>query len=160
MEDPMKAAIPILFLSMLIPAALTMEAAGDALDLGFSTNTILIESETGRDCELPFEYLINDDGSFENGYAWSHDGALEPYYGAWAESFPQGWVRSLAFWFTQTGDWAGQSLDAYIWEYDAGNPGNVRCLIPDQIIDMPAYWPTFSAHEVEVNCDKIGRAHV
>lgn len=71
---------------------------------------------------------MNHDGSFENAYRWQFEGCQPPYYGALAEVFDLGQdaINRTAMWLTQTGNFSGQPLDAYVWDGGIGSdPGAV-----------------------------------
>jgi hypothetical protein len=82
---------------------------------------------------------VNHDWSFENAYAWSCDGSIPPYYGAWEEAFDlgPGVVECGAYWFTQIGYFPSLPMDAYVWQGGAGGcPWT--CIAPG--IGYPTGW--------------------
>jgi hypothetical protein len=122
---------------------------------GYNENTTVIEvpgPEGGVDCaNAPL--FQQDDGTFENGYAWSNQGVVAPDYGAWAECYDNRFVCEGHFILTQTGGQAGQTMDVYVWDDDGtGNPGNVICAVTDVDPGPIALWPSLSAHKVALNC--------
>jgi hypothetical protein len=115
---------------------------------GFSRNTTIIEAPTpdgDQDCPI---LKCNADGTFENGYCWQFGGAVLPDYGAWAECYENTLVCEGHFYFTQTGYYIGQTVDAYIWEDAGGNPGNVLCATLGANPGPIAFWPSCSAHKI------------
>jgi hypothetical protein len=130
--------------------------------LGFRQDTEIVESEDEEIC--PGTTLLqNDDGSFENGYAWRFSGVLPPEYGSWAECYDTDFVCGIQFLFTQDGYYIGQTMDVYVWESQAeGNPppgpdpGNVICVLTDIEPGPIAFWPGISAHNVPVCCQTGG----
>lgn len=95
---------------------------------------------------------INHDYGFHCGYAWQYGGVVPPYYGAFAERFScTGTVCGAQFVFTTLqGYYAGQTLDAYLWEDDEGIPGAVLGLTPGLDPGTIPIWPDHSIHDFAV----------
>ncbi|MBU1700113.1 MAG: hypothetical protein KJ970_07800 [Candidatus Eisenbacteria bacterium] len=128
---------------------------GNATSLGYHAGTQIIP----RPEEIcpGTTFLQNDDESFENGYCWRYGGCVPPNYGAWAECYDADYVCGIQLMLTQVGNFSGQSIDIYVWDYDAdGNPppgpdpGNVLYMISGLIPDPPALWPEISQHNYQV----------
>lgn len=101
---------------------------------------------------------FHSDGVYENGYAWSNDGVVAPDFGAFADRYsvpsyhP---ICALVFDLTQTGTQAGQTLDAYIWDSYADQPGVVIQVVTGVDPGPVAFWPSVSRHVVDtggINC--------
>jgi hypothetical protein len=154
--------------SLILVAALLMLGPAVAVnpepvETGFSQNTTIIDNGTDQDICPGAELLQQDDGGFENGYAWRFGGVVPPDYGSFAECYESDFVCGIQFLFTQTGYFIGQSMDVYVWGYDPdGNPppgpdpGNVICILPGVVPGDIALWPEISAHDVQVCCDVNG----
>ena len=112
---------------------------------------ILLDSQDGGCGTLQ----MNADGSYENGYAWTYAGIVEPYYGAFAECY-SGTNQNLCsavFDFTQVGNDFGQTMDVYVWDDAGGIPGNVICTSFSVDPTPIAFWPSISRHTVPMTCD-------
>jgi hypothetical protein len=123
-------------------------AAQYARSVGPAQGTLVLPRDESPQCG----YLrINSDATYENGYAW---GYLNPtrYYGAFAECFlgqhPE--VCSLVFDLTGVG-YPRHTLDALVWDDDAGMPGTVLCVTPDVDPGPIALWPDISRHIIDLN---------
>ncbi|MBD3333917.1 MAG: hypothetical protein GF355_00190 [Candidatus Eisenbacteria bacterium] len=132
------------------------------VELGYHDETRIIPSPREEFC--PGTTLLqNDDGVFENGYAWRTGGVQPPDYGAWAECYDSQFVCGIQFLFTHTGEYEGQTMDVYVWD-DApdGNPspgpdpGNVVCVLTGIDPGEPAFWPDISEHDIQVCCATDG----
>ncbi|MBD3334475.1 MAG: hypothetical protein GF355_03075 [Candidatus Eisenbacteria bacterium] len=111
---------------------------------------ITLQSPDDPPCEGTF--LLNSDGSYENGYAWSGGGNIPPDYGAFAEGFTAtGMVCGIAYFFTQTGNYNGQTIDVYLYDSDGTNPLNVLSVMYGVSVSPPAFWPNVSQHDVAVD---------
>ncbi|MBU1947752.1 MAG: hypothetical protein KJ927_03470, partial [Candidatus Eisenbacteria bacterium] len=75
--------IPVLAVCLL-PQAVTL---GDmsAAELGYCEETTVLPDD--EEVCPGTTLLQNDDGSFENGYAWRQEQVQPPDYGAWAECY-------------------------------------------------------------------------
>ena len=140
------AAILAVFALAALPA---MASAANQAALGFSRNTTIIQAPTpDSQCNLDQQ----DDGTFENGYAWQYGGVVAPDYGSWAECYGNAYVCTINYFLTQIGYYIGQTLDAYVWEDAGGNPGNVICTVGGIDPGAPGFWPSITEHVVDVNC--------
>ncbi|MBD3334368.1 MAG: hypothetical protein GF355_02530, partial [Candidatus Eisenbacteria bacterium] len=145
----------VLALGIAVPGVLANE---NAEELGYREDTQIIHGPDEEFC--PGATLTqNDDGSFENGYAWSSAGVVEPDYGSWAECFDADYVCGVQLLFSQVGYYAGQDIDVYVWDVlvdgdppPGPDPGNVICVLPGVVPDPPAFWPDVSAHDFQVCC--------
>ena len=127
-------------------------AADPAVSLGYSDQTILQDPQDDN-CSSGMLYY-NNDGSFENAYAWQYGGVMAPYYGAFAEGYDVGDERvvwCVALWLTQVGYYTNQTCDVYVWESDGSNPTNVLGVVTGVLPSGIAYWPSISQHDVDVN---------
>lgn len=97
----------------------------------------------------------NDDGSYENGYAWAYSGVVAPYYGAWAEGFTMDpgntAVCGMQFGLTQVGGQDGWHMDVYVWDAAGSNPNNVLSVTTNVLPGTIAMWPQISQHDVDIN---------
>ncbi len=99
-----------------------------------------------------FDYQQNCDGTFENGYAWSHAGVEDPYYGAFAERFTgPAAIQGARFYLTQSGLYSGQTTDVFVWGPSDEGPGTVLQINPGVVFDAIAFWPSISAHDVGIH---------
>jgi hypothetical protein len=123
--------------------------AADNAEVGVGVG-VIIPSGDENPCP-PSELLCNHDGSFENGYAWQYGGVVEPYYGAFAEGYAgTGSVCGMQFWFTAlSGQYLGQTFDAYVWDSDGLSPNNVLSVTVGLGISPPAIWPSISSHDID-----------
>lgn len=148
------------FFILLVHGSAAAEGPGD---LSLRRDTRIVESpETETFCPAT-AFRKCDDGSFENGYVWGYGACVPPDYGAWAERFTANYVCGVQFVLTQVGSFENQTMDVYLWEYDAeGNPppgpdpGNVLCVIPGVCPDSIALYPEFSTYNVLVCCEAGG----
>jgi hypothetical protein len=95
----------------------------------------------------------HDDGNFENAVVWIGSGVVQDgAYGSWAQAFDADTVCGIQFVLTQVGDYAGQTMDVYLWEAVGipPVPGNVIARIPGYDPGAPAEWPEVSLHEIRV----------
>lgn len=139
-------------LSMLL--ALVVAFAGGAIaadnaEVGIGVGVILPSGDTNP-CP-PAVLLANNDGSFENGYAWQYGGVVPPYYGAFADGYTgTGSVCGIQLNLTTvSGYYLGQTLDAYVWDASGGNPNNVLSVTVGVSITMPGIWPNISTHDID-----------
>src|SRR5512146_463036 len=84
---PMKRSALLLFL-VLIAFAGGAAAASNLASLGVGHGIVLPHPGDTSPCP-GFPLLLNADGSYENGYAWQYGGETPPYFGAFAEGYPQ-----------------------------------------------------------------------
>jgi len=121
------------------------DAAEVISTLGPGTGTV-----TNPEREEPCGWLrLNSDETYENGYAWTYQGMVPPYYGAFAEYFPGGQPEVCAIVLDLTTIAPRTNfMDAYIWDDDNGRPGSVLCMTPDVYIEGVARWPAISRHVV------------
>ncbi|MBU1702732.1 MAG: hypothetical protein KJ970_06205 [Candidatus Eisenbacteria bacterium] len=131
---------------------LTSLALAQPAELGFNINTTIVYGPTPDEDCADAVLAQNDDGTFENGYCWQYGGVVAPDYGSFAECYNNIYVCSLEIGFTQTGYFAGQLIDAYVWADDGGIPGNVVCSVIGHLISAPAFWPVISMHLIDINC--------
>jgi hypothetical protein len=150
-----------LFLALFL--ALPIAAMANPESTGYSDNTSII-TQDGDFC--PGAVLVqNDDGTVENGYAWSFGGVVPPDFGAWAECYEADYVCGIQFGLTQTGYYMGQTMDVYVWEDDGAAPpdnmpGNTLCAVLDVAPGPIALWPDVSIHDVQICCETPGRHFV
>jgi hypothetical protein len=154
----------VLLLTLVLFVPSGVFAQDPAAELGFRLDTEIAEG-SGDDEFCPGAVLIqNDDGDFENGYAWTFAGVVPPDYGSWAECYDSDFVCGIQFLFTRNpNDPTGQTMDVYVWESVADgspppgpDPGNVLCILPG-ISPWPiAEWPEISTHNIQVCCDTGG----
>jgi hypothetical protein len=92
------------------------------------------------------EYLLNYDGSAENGYCWQYGGLVSPDYGAFAECFSAfGWPCEIDLFLTGQGNACEDQIDLYLWDDAGGTPGNVLSVFRGEAPCPVAVWPN-------VNC--------
>jgi len=105
-------------------------------------------------------FKTNDDGSYENGYAWAYAGVVQPYYGAWAEGFTMDagmeGVCGMRFGLTQVGSQDAWHMDIYVWDAAGGNPNNVVCVTLNVLPGTIGMWPTITQHDFEALCCLTG----
>ena len=105
-------------------------------------------------------FKTNDDGSYENGYAWQYAGDAAPYYGAWAEGFTMDYdllaVCGMRFALTQVGNQDGWLMDVYVWDASGNNPNNVISMTPGINPGAVAMWPQISQHDININDASMG----
>lgn len=102
--------------------------------------------------------IVNHDGSFENGIIWQNAGVVAPDIGSFAECFDltgEGMITQVHLWLTQTGFYAGESVDIYVWE---GSPptATVLAYLPGVTFTGIANWPDVSEHIVPLNLPVTG----
>jgi len=136
----------------LLFALLLMAGAASAADFS-STGVgvgVLVPSADENPCPGS-ELLCNDDGGFENGYAWQYGGIVAPDYGAFAEGYEitESSVCGVQLKLTQVGNFVGQSCDVYVWDSDGTNPNNVLAVATGVVVSAPAQWPSISNHDVD-----------
>jgi len=107
-----------------------------------------------RDNPCPYsELYLNFDGSAEDGYAWQYGGIVPPDFGSFAEGFDsiEGYVCGVQLLLTQTGNATGQPIDVYVWDMDGecGIPGAVLSVTTPVVVSGVAFWPSFSAHDID-----------
>jgi len=99
-------------------------------------------------------FKTNDDGSYENGYAWAYNGVAAPYYGAWAEGFTMdpgmGAVCGMKFGLTQVGSQDSWHMDVYVWDAAGGSPNNVICVTTGVNPGTIGMWPTITQHDIDI----------
>jgi len=151
--------ILLMALSLVVSLA-TPVGAGDMASLGYSDECTLIHADPD-DCWITYS---NNDGSFENGYAWQYAGVVPPYGGAFGEGFSGGscgigvvcarlWVTTLSGFYT------GQSCDVYIWEGGFDNePGAVASMTAGVVLGNVPYWPAIGANDVSAYGSIPGQA--
>jgi len=125
-------------------------------------NATLGTLNKGTEVELRDGLIHNHDGTFENGVIWQNAGVAPPDYGAFAECFDltgEGMIVSVHLWLTQTGYYAGEAVDIYVWE---GSPptANVLAYLPGVTFTDIAYWPEVSEHVVPLNLPVTGTVSV
>ncbi len=135
----------------LLFALLLMAGAASAADFS-STGVgvgVLVPSADENPCEGS-ELFCNDDGGFENGYAWQYGGIVAPDYGSFAEGYnANGTSCGVQLKLTQVGNFVGQSCDVYVWDSDGTNPNNVLSVATGVVVSAPAFWPSISPHDVD-----------
>ncbi|MBD3335037.1 MAG: hypothetical protein GF355_05935 [Candidatus Eisenbacteria bacterium] len=149
-------------LAMTASLCLPASANENADELGYREDTQITEGPDQDFC--PGALLIqNDDGSFENGYAWRTFGVAPPDYGSWAECYEAEYVCGIELMLTQVGYFFDQEMDVYVWDAmldgdppPGPDPGNVLCVLPGVVPDPPAMWPDISAHDYQVCCATEG----
>lgn len=146
--------LSLLFALLGVLALVGSAAAADTASTGYSENTTIINNPTPDDICPGAVYKCNDDGSFENGYAWAYAGVVTPYYGAWAEGYTldagQTMVCGMQFFLTQVGAQAGQTMDVYVWDDAGSNPNNVISVLVGVTPGTIAMWPAISGHDVDI----------
>lgn len=130
--------------------------AGDAASVGTGIS-VPAPATTDRGCGTP---VFNNDGTYENGYAWRTGGQVPPYYGAFAECFQGGFaVCALLFDLTQVGGYNNQTADLYFWSnlrnLDRDEPGGVLYMIPGAHMGSIAFWPAISRNVINLSNDQI-----
>lgn len=133
--------------------------AGPVEGLGYNDQTEVLPHPDDQDFCPGASFLQNDDGTFENGYAWRYGGTVPPDYGSWAECYEADFVCGIQLMLTQTGYYIGQTMDVYVWEsVPEGNPppgpdpGNALCVLYDVSPGPIAFWPEISSHNIQVCC--------
>jgi hypothetical protein len=146
----MRTAVPLCVACLLI-LPLGASAEDSASSLGFRQDTEITEGP-GDDEICPEATLLqNDDGSFESAYMWRWGEVSPPDYGSWAEHYDcRGIICGLSVGFTTIGYQYVRTLDVYVWEDDAHNPGNALIVVPDWDPGPILFWPSVSFHDVEV----------
>ncbi|MBK8232707.1 MAG: hypothetical protein IPK72_19520 [Candidatus Eisenbacteria bacterium] len=92
---------------------------------------------------------LNADGVYGAAFGWQYGGVQAPYYGAFAECYSgSAEVCAVVFDFTKTSDNGPGRMDAYIWSDDAGQPGNVVCVVMNVDPGVVAFWPEASRHVI------------
>jgi len=95
--------------------------------------------------------LLNYDGSAENGYCWHYHGTIPPYFGAFAECYPYDPVNAevcgIQLHLTSL-DYPCLPLDAYVWQDEAGVPGQVLSMTPALDPCPVSQWPSVSTHDL------------
>jgi hypothetical protein len=124
--------------------------AADNVELGIGTG-ILVPSGDDNPCPGS-TFLLNADGSYENGYAWRYGGIVPPYYGAFAEGYTGGGnVCGVGFFLsTLSGMYFGQNMDVYVWDSDGVNPNNVLGMTAGIVPGTIAIWPNISQHDIDI----------
>lgn len=93
--------------------------------------------------------VLNADGEYEAAFHWQYDGVQPPYYGAFAECYTvDGEVCAAVFDFTRADPPAPGRLDAYVWADQAGEPGEVTCMVAGVDPGPIASWPMASRHSI------------
>ncbi len=102
-------------------------------------------------------FMLNSDGSYENGYTWWYGGQVAPYYGAFAEGYnATGSVCGQQYALTtSSGMFNCQKLDAYLWNSDGNNPTSVIHVDPGINISQPAVWPEFALTDINTTDVRI-----
>ncbi|MCC7142686.1 MAG: hypothetical protein IT349_11360 [Candidatus Eisenbacteria bacterium] len=124
--------------------------AGMAPAVAHEVGAIAPGGEISRPSTLCGPALMRGDGSYENGYAWSHGGVVEPNYGAFAERFAgRKRLCGLVVALTNLGTYNGQTADLYLWSDAGGMPGNVLYLESGVSLGEIAHYPGISENAVE-----------
>jgi hypothetical protein len=128
--------------------------ATNAVSLGYSDNTTVINSGGNDNC-AEGTLFVNHDGSFENGYAWHYGGTVPPYYGAFGEGYdlgPSGIVACGAYWISTLHGGGWQPTDLYVWAGGAGSgtPGVVLSMVPGIYFASIPTWPTLAENDVSI----------
>jgi len=78
---------------------------------------------------------------------------VPPDFGSFAEGFDsiEGYVCGVQLLLTQTGNATGQPIDVYVWDMDGecGIPGAVLSVTTPVVVSGVAFWPSFSAHDID-----------
>lgn len=148
-----------LLISMMGLVLAPLGASAEPESLGYNDQTEIVPNPGDQDFCPGTVFLQNDDGTFENAYAWRFGGVVPPDYGSWAECYDADFVCGVEFMLTQTGYYIGQDMDVYVWESDPDgspppgpDPGNVICVISGVLPGPVAIWPEISTHEIQVCC--------
>jgi hypothetical protein len=130
----------------------TSPSAGEARTIGSGQGIVINGSPTDPICP-DATFKRNDDGSYENGYAWAYNGNVRPFYGAWAEGFsPEGGdgaVCGMQFALTQVGNGDEYLLDAYVWDAVDSDPDLVLSITTGLHFHM-GFWPYVTQHDVDI----------
>ncbi len=142
--------LSMLFALLGVIALVGAAGAENAVSTGVGQG-VIINNPTPDNICAGSTLLSNDDGSYENGYAWAYQGVSAPYYGAWAEGFTgTGTVCGMKFGLTQVGGQNGWLLDAYVWDDAGSNPNNVLSVTTGVNPGNIAMWPNISQHDVDI----------
>jgi len=145
----MKKLALLLALTMVVGVA----SAANHVAVGPGNGTV-ITNPTPDDICAGGLFKTNDDGSYENGYAWAYGGAVQPYYGAWAEGFTMdagyGAVCGMKFGLTQVGSQNGWLMDVYVWDAIGTDPNNVLSMTPSINPGAIGMWPAITQHDIDV----------
>jgi len=127
---------------ILLLAAVAGAARADDNAVFIEGQGILIPSERTNPCPGSTLYQ-NHDGSIENAFTWQLQGVVAPDYGAFAEGYAEiDWVCGVQLWLTRWSTMTGNgTIDLYVWEYAAGNPGAVLNVCPNLQVSGVGYWP-------------------
>jgi hypothetical protein len=123
--------------------------AADNNEVGLGTG-IVIPGPDANPCP-PAAFLLNADGSYENGYAWQYGGVVPPNYGAFAEGYNgAGNCCGVGLFLTTLqGYYFGQNCDVYVWDSAGANPNNVLSMTPGVVPGAIAFWPAISQHDID-----------
>jgi len=145
--------LSILFAVLGVVALAGLAGAANVATVGhMATGTQVINNPTPDTICPGSVFKTNDDGSYENGYAWAYAGVVAPYYGAWAEGFTldagMTAVCGMKFGLTQVGSQDGWLMDVYTWDAAGSNPGNVLGLTAGVNPGTIGMWPTITQHDI------------
>ncbi|MCA9758600.1 MAG: hypothetical protein KDA27_22580 [Candidatus Eisenbacteria bacterium] len=142
----------ILFASVALLAAVSTVAGASevAHETGMGVGTLIGGSE--GTCG---DFLLNSDGTYENGYTWSYGGVVAPYYGAFVECY-EGPVRvcSVVADLTSLPQGDPYPVDVYVFDDNGGVPGTVIASSLGNDTGGIAVWPDISRHtfSLETEC--------
>ncbi len=95
----------------------------------------------------------NHNNTFEGGYGWYYGGVYPPYYGSFAEGYllDAASIECIVLWLTDVGYYYGGPCDVYIWEGGVSSePGAVLHVTYGIDPGAPAFWPSFSQHDIDI----------
>jgi len=111
-----------------------------------------------RDTTGDGDLFTNYDGSAEDGYCWSYEGVVPPYYGAFAECFSiDGLVTGIQLKLTGLGYEYGP-LDAYVWADDGGLPGSVLSVTTGLLPPSVPRWPQVGTNDLGIQYTQVDGA--
>jgi len=144
--------LTLLFALLGVVALVGVSGAANQVVVGPGHTTVINNPNPDTICPGS-TFKTNDDGSYENGYAWAYAGVVAPYYGAWAESFAMdaghNGVCGMKFGLTQVGSQDGWLMDVYVWDTNtACAPNNVLCMTPGVNPGAIGMWPTITQHDI------------
>lgn len=85
------------------------------------------------------------------GFAWSYEGMVSPYYGAFAECYNvPGTICGIVLDLTETGAYADHTCDIYVWADEDGAPGEVLAVRHSVDPGPIAPWSEFSRHILSI----------
>ena len=126
-----------------------------AAQIGPGAGISVLPPEHQRTAEEGFRGTLGwYDGTVENAYAWQNEGVAPPAHGAFAERVPAlGRLTAIVFHLTQLGQQSGQTMDVYVWQDVAGEPGNILAVVPGVDPGPVGLWPQVTEHEVPFDLD-------